>query len=79
MATINQQKQYKNALVYLNEAETWPENLGSGAPYDPDNRLTAFMKMVIENKTRKKSLVNVPKAEVNKADTELLNEFLKAL
>ena len=74
-----QQKQYKNALVYLNEAETWPENLGSGQPYDPDNRLTAFMKTVVKNKDLKKVLVAVPKPEVNKADAELLQEFLKSL
>ena len=74
-----QQKQYKDALLYLNQAETWPENLGSGQPYDPDNRLTAFMKTIVANKISKKQLQNAPKAEVNKADAELLNEFLKTL
>lgn len=34
----------EDALTYLDQAETWPENLGSGQPYDPDNRLTAALK-----------------------------------
>ncbi|KPL12406.1 MAG: hypothetical protein AMS26_17930, partial [Bacteroides sp. SM23_62] len=30
------------ALACLKDAETWPENLGWGEPYFPDNRLTQF-------------------------------------
>jgi tetratricopeptide (TPR) repeat protein len=32
-----------HALEYLMNAETWPENLGWGEPYFPDNRLTQFV------------------------------------
>jgi hypothetical protein len=35
---------WKKAVVTLNEAETWPENLFSGEPYLPDNRVTQFMR-----------------------------------
>jgi tetratricopeptide (TPR) repeat protein len=34
---------WEKALAYLKDAETWPENLGWGEPYFPDNRLTRFM------------------------------------
>lgn len=32
-------KQWDEAITFLNDAKKWPENLGSGEPYDPDNRL----------------------------------------
>ena len=35
---------WKKAVVSLNQAETWPENLFSGEPYFPDNRVTQFMR-----------------------------------
>lgn len=31
-----QQKNYNAALIYINEAKLWPENLGAGKPYDED-------------------------------------------
>jgi len=33
---------WQRAVLQLREAETWPENLFSGEPYLPDNRLTRF-------------------------------------
>ena len=35
---------WKKAVIYLNQSETWPENLFSGEPYFPDNRVTQFMR-----------------------------------
>jgi tetratricopeptide (TPR) repeat protein len=42
---ISQMKagKWKKALAYLKDAETWPENLGWGEPYFPDNRFTRFL------------------------------------
>jgi len=34
---------WKKALLYLQKAETWPENLFSGEPYLADNRMTHFL------------------------------------
>jgi tetratricopeptide (TPR) repeat protein len=34
---------WKGALLSLQKAETWPENLFSGEPYLPDNRMTRFL------------------------------------
>jgi len=36
-------RKWKIAAQYLQKAETWPENLGAGQPYNPDNRITQFM------------------------------------
>jgi tetratricopeptide (TPR) repeat protein len=38
-----EKKKYKEAIQYLNESKKWPENLGAGKPYDPDNRLQNFL------------------------------------
>ena len=35
---------WKKAVISLNQAETWPENLFSGEPYLPDNRITQFLR-----------------------------------
>jgi tetratricopeptide (TPR) repeat protein len=35
---------WKKAVIYLNQAETWPENLFSGEPYLPDKRITQFLR-----------------------------------
>ena len=35
---------WKKAVIYLRQAETWPENLFSGEPYLPDNRMTQFLR-----------------------------------
>ena len=36
-------KKFKQSLSYINEARKWPENLGSGSPYNPDTRLHDYM------------------------------------
>ncbi|WP_051211244.1 DUF5107 domain-containing protein [Runella zeae] len=55
-ADLFKNKKYKEAKLFLTQAETWPENLGSGEPYDPDNRLTAFLKKTIDLKMAKKAV-----------------------
>ncbi len=40
-------KKKKEAIKYLNQAETYPENLGSGMPYNPNNELSIKMKKAI--------------------------------
>ncbi|MFN4147054.1 MAG: DUF5107 domain-containing protein [Runella sp.] len=74
---LYRQKKYKDAMQYIQQAETWPENLGSGQPYDPDNRLTQFMKTTLESKMKKKGVVLPPKPEVNKNDKPLLEDFMR--
>jgi tetratricopeptide (TPR) repeat protein len=44
------QKKYKQAIKYVDEAKKWPENLGSGSPYNPDTRLHDFIAAYCEKK-----------------------------
>jgi tetratricopeptide (TPR) repeat protein len=44
------QKKYQQAIRYLDDAKKWPENLGSGSPYNPDTRLHDFIAAYCENK-----------------------------
>jgi len=53
-ATLNEQKKYREAVTVLEQAEKWPENLGSGEPYNPDNRLTWYLKKWMTQKLTKK-------------------------
>ena len=43
-------KNWKAATKYLDQAETYPEHLGSGMPYNPNNDLTQKMKKAISGK-----------------------------
>ena len=36
-------KKYKKAITYVNKSREWPENLGSGKPYEPDTRLQDYI------------------------------------
>jgi hypothetical protein len=36
-------KKYKDALTKLDKAREWPESLGVGEPYEPDNRLQDYL------------------------------------
>jgi hypothetical protein len=67
-------KKQKEAEFYLNEAETWPENLGSGQPYDVDNRLTNALKIFAKNSDMS-GLLKL-KNKLTKSDALLLAEFL---
>ncbi len=43
-------RKIKESLKYLDQANTWPENLGSGKPYDTDNRLTEALRSYAKNR-----------------------------
>ena len=45
-----EQKKYQQAIKYVNDARKWPENLGSGSPYNPDNRLHDFIAAFCQTK-----------------------------
>ncbi|MCU0352192.1 MAG: DUF5107 domain-containing protein [Cytophagales bacterium] len=63
------------ALIYLTQAETWPENLGSGEPYNPDNRLTAALKSYA--KDGKTTGLETLRKTLKKDDLALLNAALQ--
>ena len=53
-----EQKKYPQAIKFVNDARKWPENLGSGSPYNPDTRLHDFIAAFCQKK-----LGNVNEAE----------------
>jgi tetratricopeptide (TPR) repeat protein len=62
-------KRYKEALVKLEKSKAWPENLGVGAPYEPDNRLQDYLEAICQDK-----LGNVKEAKVLR---DVVLEFTK--
>jgi Flp pilus assembly protein TadD len=66
-------KEFKAALPYLDLAETWPKNLGSGEPYDPDNQLSdALKKYVADKKPLNSKLL---KTKLSKSDQAILEKL----
>lgn len=61
---------YKEAVIKLEKSKAWPENLGVGAPYEPDNRMQDYLESICQNK-----LGNAVQA---KALREAVLEFTKA-
>jgi Tfp pilus assembly protein PilF len=41
---------YKEAIGKLNKSKEWPENLGVGKPYDPDNRIQDYLEALCYEK-----------------------------
>lgn len=46
-----EQKKYKEAVAYLTDSKQFPENLGSGMPYEPDYRLQNYLLAYCEKKS----------------------------
>jgi Flp pilus assembly protein TadD len=47
---LMQKGKYKDALVSLEKSKEWPEHLGVGAPFEPDNRMQNYMEAICNNK-----------------------------
>ena len=45
------QKKYQEAIAFLKDSKQFPENLGSGMPYDPDYRLQDYLLAYCESKS----------------------------
>jgi Tfp pilus assembly protein PilF len=45
------QKKYKEAFAKLEKSKAWPESLGVGAPYEPDNRMQQYLQAICMEKT----------------------------
>jgi Tfp pilus assembly protein PilF len=54
---ISNQK-YETANAALEKSKEYPENLGVGKPYEPDNRIQDYLQAYIMNKTGKATLAN---------------------
>jgi len=44
-----EKKKIKKALLYIDKSREWPENLGSGKPYEPDTRLQDYIAAFCQN------------------------------
>jgi hypothetical protein len=47
-------KKYKDALTKIDKAREWPESLGVGKPYEPDNRIQDYLSAYCLNKLNRK-------------------------
>jgi predicted Zn-dependent protease len=47
---LMQKGKYKDALVSLEKSKEWPEHLGVGAPFEPDNRMQNYMESICNDK-----------------------------
>ena len=65
----------KEAVNYLSQAESWPENLGSGQPYVTDDRLTTALKTYA--KELKASDLEKIKDTLTEKDQELIKPMLE--
>jgi tetratricopeptide (TPR) repeat protein len=45
------QKKYKQAFDKLEKSKAWPESLGVGSPYEPDNRMQQYLQAFCMEKT----------------------------
>ena len=46
-------KKYSEAIAKLEKAKEWPENLGAGKPYEPDNRFEDYLGAICLDKLNK--------------------------
>jgi len=53
-----EKKKYSSSVKVLQEAMEWPENIGVGKPYDPEQRKAEFLLAYCYNKLGKKALAD---------------------
>ncbi len=60
MAAIDEMKKekYKNAITDAEKASLWPNNFGSGRPYDPDERIENFILAFCNEKLGRNEVAN---------------------
>lgn len=49
-------KKYGQAIQFLEKATEWPEHLGVGKPYDPDNRIEDYLQALCLQKLKKSGI-----------------------
>ena len=68
-------KKYREALVKLGKSKEWPENLGAGAPYEPDNRMQDFLEALCQDKLGKTKEATELKDAILSFTTNHCNDF----
>ncbi len=59
-----QKGKYSKAIAQLDEARRWPENLGVGRPYEPDERIEDFLQSLCYKQMGNEDKVNTLKQKV---------------
>lgn len=75
MATLDalEQRQYQAAQDHLDRALTWPEHLGQGKPYQPDERLVRYLQSVVAAHANRTTPITVaPPVFTNAIDARLV-------
>ena len=75
------ERKYEEALAHIAKSREWPEHLGAGKPYDPDERLQGFMVTICRNKLGKGSGTAQENIELKelKADLKRLSPWKREL
>ncbi len=76
-------KKYKEALLNLEKSKAWPENLGIGAPFEPDNRMQEYLQAICQDKSGqtneaeklRNSILNFTKTHHNNSENGFNNLF----
>ncbi|BBE20233.1 TPR-domain containing protein [Aquipluma nitroreducens] len=76
-------RKFKEALVKLEKSKAWPENLGVGAPYEPDNRMQDYLEAICQDKLGRasdavelrSSVLNYTKTHYNDSANSFNNLF----
>ncbi|MEO8479236.1 MAG: DUF5107 domain-containing protein, partial [Gemmatimonadota bacterium] len=68
-----ERRRYGDARTHLERALTWPEHLGQGKPYEPDERLVAYLEAVVAARSDPGTPITVaPPVFTNAIDARLV-------
>jgi Tfp pilus assembly protein PilF len=68
-------KKYKDALAKLENSKAWPENLGVGKPYEPDNRIQDYLEAICMDKTGNAAKATALRDSVESYTTKRLKDI----
>jgi tetratricopeptide (TPR) repeat protein len=64
-------KKYEEALAHIAESKEWPEHLGVGKPYDPDERLQDVMERYCRDKSGERTGPSINSSALEKLRADL--------
>lgn len=68
-----QRRRYGDARAHLERALEWPEHLGQGKPYEPDERLVRYLQAVVAARSDPRTPITVaPPVLINAIDARLV-------
>lgn len=70
-------RDYENAIQHLEEAKTYPENLGTGEPYESDQRMQDYLLVVCYERLRDREKAEKIRRAIHEYTQEHLSEDLQ--